>query len=168
MKFKQHVPVQVSESFWLCALLTMTGGFLDVYTYVTRGQVFANAQTGNIVLLGLNIAEGHIRESLYYLLPIAAFALGILFVEWIRARFREYSQLHWRQIVVFLEALLLLLPAFMVSGAWDTQVNILISFVWRGSGGKFPQGQRTEYRHDHVHGKSENRDGTDILLSPFT
>ena len=129
MKFKQHVPVQVSESFWLCALLTMTGGFLDVYTYVTRGQVFANAQTGNIVLLGLNIAEGHIRESLYYLLPIAAFALGILFVEWIRARFREYSQLHWRQIVVFLEALLLLLPAFMVSGAWDTQVNILISFV---------------------------------------
>ncbi len=61
--------------------------------------------------------------------PVVAFALGILFVEWIRAKFREYSQLHWRQIVVFLEAILLLLPAFMASGVWDTQVNILISFV---------------------------------------
>ena len=71
----------------------------------------------------------HIRESVYYLFPVVAFALGILFVEWIRAKFREYSQLHWRQIVVFLEAILLLLPAFMASGVWDTQVNILISFV---------------------------------------
>lgn len=133
MKYWRHTsistPVQVSESFWLCALLTTTGGFLDVYTYVTRGHVFANAQTGNLVLLGLNCAEGNIRESVYYLFPVVAFALGILFVEWIRAKFREYSQLHWRQIVVFLEAILLLLPAFMASGVWDTQVNILISFV---------------------------------------
>lgn len=34
----------------------------------------------------------------------------------------------------------------------------------RGSGGKFPQGQRTEYRHDHVHGKSENRDGNRYFI----
>ena len=119
----------MSSSLPVMILLNLSGGTQDACSYFLRDHVFANAQTGNIVLLGLNIAEGHIRESLYYLLPIAAFALGILFVEWIRARFREYSQLHWRQIVVFLEALLLLLPAFMVSGAWDTQVNILISFV---------------------------------------
>ena len=120
---------QVSESFWLCALLTMTGGFLDVYTYLTRGQVFANAQTGNIVLLGVNAAQGNIREVLYYLLPIIAFILGILFTEWIRERFREYRVLHWRQIVVFFEAVLLLVPAFTASGAWDTAINVLISFV---------------------------------------
>ena len=36
MKHGKHI--QVSESFLLCALLTMTGGFLDVYTYITRGH----------------------------------------------------------------------------------------------------------------------------------
>ena len=79
MKHGKHI--QVSESFLLCALLTMTGGFLDVYTYITRGHVFANAQTGNVVLLGLNLAEGNIKEVAFYLFPIIAFALGILFTE---------------------------------------------------------------------------------------
>ena len=127
MKHGKHI--QVSESFLLCALLTMTGGFLDVYTYITRGHVFANAQTGNVVLLGLNLAEGNIKEVAFYLFPIIAFALGILFTEWIRAKFKEYDLLHWRQIVVFFEALLLFFPAFMASGMWDTAVNILVSFV---------------------------------------
>ena len=122
MKHGKHI--QVSESFLLCALLTMTGGFLDVYTYITRGHVFANAQTGNVVLLGLNLAEGNIKEVAFYLFPIIAFALGILFTEWIRAKFKEYDLLHWRQIVVFFEALLLFFPAFMASGMWDTAVNI--------------------------------------------
>jgi hypothetical protein len=34
-------------------LLACAGGFLDAYTFVGRGGVFANAQTGNIVLLGV-------------------------------------------------------------------------------------------------------------------
>lgn len=63
---------QMSESFFLCSLLAITGGFLDIYTYVVRGKVFANAQTGNIVLFGLNIAEGNVKESFYYLIPILA------------------------------------------------------------------------------------------------
>ena len=96
---------------------------------ITRGHVFANAQTGNVVLLGLNLAEGNIKEVAFYLFPIIAFALGILFTEWIRAKFKEYDLLHWRQIVVFFEALLLFFPAFMASGMWDTAVNILVSFV---------------------------------------
>ncbi len=127
MKHTTHI--QVSESFQLYALLALTGGFLDVYTYITRSHVFANAQTGNIVLLGLNLAEGDFGNVLDYFFPIVAFASGILFTEWIRARYKDYDLLHWRQIVVFFEMLLLFFPAFMPSGAWDTVVNVLVSFV---------------------------------------
>ena len=38
--------------------LCFIGGFLDAYTYVSRGGVFANAQTGNIILLILGLASG--------------------------------------------------------------------------------------------------------------
>ena len=41
---------QMSDSFRIGAILAAVGGFLDAYTYLARGQVFANAQTGNIVL----------------------------------------------------------------------------------------------------------------------
>ena len=48
---------QVSESYFIGLLLAIAGGYLDVYTYISRGGVFANAQTGNIVLLGIHIAQ---------------------------------------------------------------------------------------------------------------
>ena len=41
----------MSESFLTAAFLSISGGLQDAYTYMCRGKVFANAQTGNIVLL---------------------------------------------------------------------------------------------------------------------
>ena len=70
--------MQRSESMPLGILLTGTGGFLDAYTYIYRGGVFANAQTGNLVMLGLNIAQGHWISTIRYLIPIAAFIAGTM------------------------------------------------------------------------------------------
>ena len=41
----------MSESWPTVALLTFSGGLQDAYSYCVRGKVFANAQTGNIVLM---------------------------------------------------------------------------------------------------------------------
>ncbi len=48
---------QMSETFLIGAILAVVGGYLDAYTLRCRGHVFANAQTGNIVLLGVKAAE---------------------------------------------------------------------------------------------------------------
>ena len=40
------------------ALLASAGGFLDGFTYVGHGHVFANAMTGNVVLLGISCFSG--------------------------------------------------------------------------------------------------------------
>ena len=47
---------QISESLPIMILLTLSGGFMDAYSYLCRGEVFANAQTGNILLFGVNLA----------------------------------------------------------------------------------------------------------------
>lgn len=49
--------MQMSESFFLTAILAIVGGFLDAYSYLMRGHVFANAQTGNIVLFGVYLEK---------------------------------------------------------------------------------------------------------------
>lgn len=69
-------PKQMSESMILGVVLTLAGGFQDAYSYNCRGQVFANAQTGNIVLLGQNIASGNFQNALHYLFPLLAFLAG--------------------------------------------------------------------------------------------
>ena len=41
------------DTFRLAMVLCMVGGFMDTYTFVTRGKVLANAQTGNIVFFAI-------------------------------------------------------------------------------------------------------------------
>lgn len=40
------------ETLPLGLLLALAGGSLDCYTYLNRGQVFATAETGNLVMMG--------------------------------------------------------------------------------------------------------------------
>ena len=46
-----------SERLTAACVLSVVGGFLDIYTYLYRGHVFANAVTGNMVLFGLSLAD---------------------------------------------------------------------------------------------------------------
>ena len=48
---KTNKQIQMSESFLNSAVLAVSGGFQDAYTYFTRDKVFSNAQTGNVVLM---------------------------------------------------------------------------------------------------------------------
>lgn len=128
----KRVRGQMSESFVLGALLAIVGGFLDVYTYLCRGSVFANAQTGNIVLLGLDLSQGKWAHALRYLLPIAAFAFGVIAVELIRGHYQGRQDrdinIHWRQVVVLAELILLAVTAFAPQ-AYNMAVNTAVSFV---------------------------------------
>lgn len=119
---------QMSESMVLGVLLTLAGGFQDAYSYNCRGQVFANAQTGNIVLLGQNIAGGNFEAALRYLFPLAAFVGGVYVTEWIRQRCREYRRIHWRQIVLAVE-IILLLAAGGLPQSMNIPANVLMSFA---------------------------------------
>ena len=122
---------QMSESLLLGAMLAMAGGFFDAYTYLCRGKVFANAQTGNIVLFGANIAEGNWLRAAEYFLPILAFALGVVAAEIVKRRYKKRQSdinIHWRQIVVLVEIVLLITAAFLPQ-SMNTTVNIMISFI---------------------------------------
>ena len=127
--WKKSIQGQMSESFLLGSLLAVIGGFLDAYTYLCRGHVFANAQTGNIVLLGLRVAEGDWGQALYYLFPILAFVLGVITADLTKGRFRMHPVIHWRQITIGIEFLFVLAVAFLPRGSWDMCANIVISFV---------------------------------------
>ena len=119
---------QMSEAMPTGIFLTLSGGFQDAYTYYTRGKVFANAQTGNIILLGHNAMNGDFTDAFRYLVPVLAFAGGIYISEVIRGIYREYGKLHWRQIVVALEILLLFVVGFLPQ-SMNMAANILVSFA---------------------------------------
>lgn len=118
MSFKHHK--QMSESFLTAAFLSVSGGLQDAYTYIFRGKVFANAQTGNIVLLSQSIIDKDFVRAIHYLVPLLFFALGIAIAECIHIKFQRIQHIHWRQLVLVLEILLLLVVGFL-----PTRLNLL-------------------------------------------
>jgi len=71
-------PSPADETLLVATLLSLAGGFLDAFTWVGHGGVFANAQTGNVVLLGVAAASGQWRQALRHVHPIVAFFLDVL------------------------------------------------------------------------------------------
>ena len=119
----------MSDKFITGGILAFVGGFLDAYTYICRGQVFANAQTGNIVLFGAKLSKKEFIGAIHYAVPIIAFVIGIVIANIIKSQYRDKELVHWRQIIVGLELLMLLVVANIPQGRWDFLANIVVSFV---------------------------------------
>lgn len=125
---KWRADQQMSESMMLAVFLTLAGGFQDAYSYNCRGKVFANAQTGNIVLLGQNLAQGNFQNALHYVMPLAAFIGGVYVTEWVHHLYKESDKLHWRQIVLIVETVLLVIVG-LLPHSMDMPANVLMSFA---------------------------------------
>lgn len=115
---------QISDSIELGVIMALAGGFMDAYSYMARGQVFANAQTGNILLCGIHLSQADLTAAMRYAFPVLCFAAGIMLADFVHSRFA--SALHWRQVIVLLEAVALVAVAFIGP---DIAANCLTSFA---------------------------------------
>ena len=125
-KANQH---SITESVQFGIILAMVGGFLDAYTFISRGGVFANAQTGNIVMLSMQLAKGEFRDAFMYFLPILAFISGVVIVEYIKNKHVKVSEFRWQHIILAIEIIILLAVGFIPQSVPNMYVNIIISFV---------------------------------------
>lgn len=116
----------MTESYLVGALLAFAGGFIDAYTYITRDEVFAYAQTGNIVLLGINIGKTNYLQALLYLIPIFTFIIGVFLAERFKKSFPSNGQV-WRQIVVVTEIIIIIIVCFIPYGKSTNPVAIVLS-----------------------------------------
>ena len=115
--------VIVWESREVGVLLALVGGFLESYTYLLHGGVFANAQTGNMVLLTLSLAHQEWGQVFYYLVPILSFFIGAAVTEVLKLQKR------WHEAVIGVEIVLLFFIGFYPLTAPSLMVNLVISFI---------------------------------------
>lgn len=119
---------QMSDKFRSAVFIILSGGFQDAYTYCCRGGVFANAQTGNIVLMSSALFRGNWGAVVKYLVPVLSFLLGIAVAELVHVHYRRQKKIHWRQIVLIEEIILLFIVGF-IPEYLDPLANALVSFV---------------------------------------
>jgi len=130
-KRKSQSNTKTSESVRLGVLLAIVGGFLDAYTFICRGGVFANAQTGNIVLIGVEATKGNLGQAFMAFMPILAFIIGIIVTEKIKdfkfpsSTFVTGSE----RIILIIEIIVLFIIGFIPTTVPHAFVTIPISFV---------------------------------------
>lgn len=125
---KVFLQPNICESVPFGVILAIAGGFLDAYTFVGRGGVFANAQTGNIVLLGIYASKKEWNHAVVHIPPILAFMIGVAVAEWIRTQSRLLL-LHWIEVVLILEIMVLFIIGFIPSTVPNIIVTVAVSFV---------------------------------------
>lgn len=120
-------PIHEGMRIGIC--LAVVGGFLDAYTYLLCGGVFANAQTGNIVLLGIALLDSNFVHALYYFVPIFSFILGVLVTELLKRRASISGFNNWQLNVVMIEVVMLFTIGFFPANTSHAITNILIAFI---------------------------------------
>lgn len=119
---------QMSDSFLMSAFIILSGGLQDAYTYCCRDKVFANAQTGNIVLMSTHLFAGDWAGVFRYFVPVISFMVGIFVAECVHRRYKCMEKVHWRQLIILAEIVLLFFVGFLPQEV-NTFANALVSFV---------------------------------------
>ena len=99
---------KIHEKLWFFALLIFSGGFYGGYTYSLRGQVFANAQTANLVIMMLSLGKGKWGRALYSLAPFTAYMVGVILSEYIGQKHKNLKKRDFEEKILLFESLVCL------------------------------------------------------------
>ncbi|WP_083636168.1 YoaK family protein [Bradyrhizobium sp. AS23.2] len=74
--------IRRDETVEIVLLLAFAGGYIDAYTLIIHGGM-TNAQTANLILLWVYATSGDCAQAFHFVLPLVAFALGIVVTAWL-------------------------------------------------------------------------------------
>ncbi len=110
-------------------LLMISAGMMGAYTYNLRGGVFCNAQTANVVLMAMAFGKGQIKEGLYFLIPIAAYAGGAFVSEVLPSPIKKMGLFRWDTYLIGIEIAVLFMIGLIPLEAPARIVQVLINFI---------------------------------------
>ena len=111
-------------------LLMMTvGGYFGAFTYVARGGVFCNAQTGNILMMSIALGDGRWRDSLYFVVPLSAYLLGTFLSEILPSQVKRSHLIRWDTLLVLVEIVAVVILGFLPEDAPVQITQIVVNFI---------------------------------------
>ena len=118
-----------TRSLWFALLLTLANGFLDAHTYISRGGVFANVQTANVIFGAIDTSKREWTLALAHLWPLLAFIAGVALASHIKSGRVERAvprPLIWTMAI---QAVALAIIGFVPPSVPHSYVTVPISFL---------------------------------------
>lgn len=119
----------ICERNWIYFILILVAGFWGSFTYLLRGNVFCNAQTGNVVLMGMALGTGKWLEGLYYLIPISAYMMGAFVSELFPNPIKHRLSVRWDTLLILIEMAVIAFLGFVPDSAPVQISQVAINFI---------------------------------------
>jgi uncharacterized membrane protein YoaK (UPF0700 family) len=120
---------RTSTTLRFALLLTLANAFLDSYTYLARGGVFANVQTGNVIFFALDLSQHKPVAALAHIWPILAFIAGVALASHLKSGRVDRLVAHPLRWIMALQVLVFAVIGFVPSTVPHSYVTVPISFV---------------------------------------
>lgn len=117
------------EKRWIFLVLIFVAGFYGGYTLSVRGGAFCNAQTANMALFAVAVAQGNWSMASYYLIPMSAYLVGTMMSEAIPKPLRRFHIMRWDTFLTIIEIIAVIVVGFIPATAPHQICQIIINFI---------------------------------------
>lgn len=117
------------EQWWVFMCLIFVGGYFGAFTYCLRGGVFCNAQTANMLLVGVSLGQGDISEALKYFISIASYFIGVVIAEIMPNPVRKTLGIRWDTLLIALEIAAVAALGFLPESAPHRISQIAVNII---------------------------------------
>lgn len=105
-----------NESLYMITILTIMAsflmGFIDAYTFLQEDEVFASAQTGNLVSLSAKLFSGEWKETMSHVWAFCGFAIGSFIGEAVMDHYKDKGIKRYSYYLLIQTTLLFALALF--------------------------------------------------------
>lgn len=108
----------ISVTVLMAMELALIAGAIEADSFVFHGNIFASLQSGNLIMLGVNLVGCKWLAAMHRLIPLLAFFLTTIIVRWFQQRTQN---IHVKQFVtgVFVAEMLILTISMWINDAAD-------------------------------------------------
>jgi len=121
-------PETIFNSLAVAMLLTATGSFLDAFSYLDHGHVFANVMTANLVLSAVSMAHGDWTRVARLLLPVTTYLAGALTGAMLKSRMQKRVTANQQAVAIGIGIALLIAIGSLPAGFSSVAIVSIISF----------------------------------------
>lgn len=107
--------------------LTFIGGFLNAYSFFTRGGAFVSFHTGNLVRIGLAVVLNDNFQLWNSLTPVIGAFIGVVTATIIRNKITKDTL--FNKAIVLTEIAVLFIIGFIGTNSIDYIINFTLSFI---------------------------------------
>jgi len=111
------------------SLLAFAGGYLDAFTYIGHGHVFANAMTGNVILLAIDLVTVAWQDAGRHFLVLVMFLLGIAAARLVQHEYIAAAVRIPEAAVLVVEIAILICLSFSRSYGASLGISMAIAFA---------------------------------------